>query len=207
MLHAGLTGNIASGKSCASMKFAELGAHVIDADRIVHELLNRGTNTYKRILESFGNEILCGDGSIDRKVLGRIVFSDQEKRLLLNRLTHPAVGGEIERRILELEQIEACGIVIVEAALMVETGAYERYHRLIVVSCDPAVQISRLMSRDNLSIEEAKARIGAQMPVGEKLKLAHYTIDTSSTLRQTQLQVESVYRDLLIQETRIKGEK
>lgn len=189
------------------MKFAELGAHVIDADRIVHELLNRGTETYERILETFGNEILCGDGSIDRKVLGRKVFSDQEKRGLLNRLTHPAVGEEIERRILELEQIAAGGIVIVEAALMVEAGAYDRYHRLIVVSCDPAVQVSRLMSRDDLSIEEAKARIESQMPVGEKLKLAHYTIDTSGTLKQTQLQVESIYRDLLIQEARIKGEK
>ena len=182
------------------MKFAELGAHVIDADRIAHELLARGTEIKERVIEAFGEGILSSDSLIDRKVLGRIVFRDQQKRLLLNSLIHPAVGEEILRRIFELEKISAGGIVIVEAALIVETSSEDNYHRLVVVSCDPALQVSRLMDRDNLAFEEAKARINSQMPIEEKLKFADYTIDTSGTLRQTHMQVESVYRDLLIQE-------
>lgn len=201
MLHVGLTGNIASGKSYVSMKFAELGAHVIDADRIVHELLVGRSQIKEKIIAAFGEEILISDGLIDRKVLGSMVFRDQNKRLLLNSLIHPAVGEEIQRRIFEREKISAAGIIIVEAALIVETGSDDNYHRLVVVSCDPALQISRLMDRDNLAFEEAKARIKSQMPIEEKLKFADYTIDTSGTLKQTHAQVESVYRDLLIQES------
>ena len=204
MLHVGLTGNIASGKSYVSMKFAELGAHVIDADGIVHELLVCRMDTKEKVIEAFGDGILSSDGLIDRKVLGKIVFRDQDKRLLLNSLVHPAVGEEILRRIFELEKASAAGIVIVEAALIVETGSDNNYHRLVVVSCDPALQASRLMERDNMTFEEAKARINSQMPIEEKLKFADYTIDTSGTLKQTNMQVESVYRDLLIQEMHVR---
>jgi len=204
MLHVGLTGNIATGKSYASMKFAELGAHIIDADRIAHELLLGRTETKEKVIEAFGDRILSSDGLIDRKALGTIVFRDQEKRLLLNSLVHPAVGEEILRRIIELEKMSSGGIVIVEAALIVETGSDDNYHRLIVVYCDPALQVSRLMERDNLAYEEAKARINSQMPIEEKLKFADYTIDTSGTLRQTHKQVESVYRDLLFEESPLR---
>jgi dephospho-CoA kinase len=204
MLRVGLTGNIATGKSYASMKFFELGAHVIDADRIVHELLVCDTKIFKKIVESFGEQILARDGSIDRKALGKIVFFDPEKRLLLNSLTHPEIGTEILRRISELEQISETGIVIVEAALMVESGSYEKYHRLVVVTCDPALQISRLVNRDALTQEEATARIRSQMPMEEKLKLADYRIDTSGTLKQTYEQVDAIYRDLLSQEIRLR---
>ena len=181
-----------------------MGAHVIDADQIVHELLARGTETQKKVIEAFGDEILCGDGSVDRKLLGKIVFCDAEKRLLLNRLTHPAIGEEIRDRILATERTSGGGIIIVEAALMVETGSHNNYYRLIVVHCDPELQVSRLMDRDNLTFEEAKDRISSQMPLEEKLKLADYTVDTSGTLRETQMQVESIYRDLLIQEMNIR---
>jgi len=207
MLHVGLTGNIASGKSVVSVKFAELGAHIIDADHIVRELLSCGTKIQKKIVESFGEEILSSDGSIDRKALGGIVFNDSAKRLLLNRLTHPEIGAEIKRRIDALEQISAGGIVIVEAALMVETGSTGNYHRLIVVTCDSSLQITRLMNRDDLTFEEAKARIDSQMPVKEKLKLADHIIDTSGTLKQTHEQVAAVYRDLLTQELRVRKER
>jgi dephospho-CoA kinase len=204
MLRVGLTGNIATGKSYASMKFAELGAHVIDADRIVHELLVGDSKIFKKIVKSFGEEILDRDGSIDRRVLGKIVFSDPEKRLLLNSLTHPEIGSEIVRRISELEKMSETGIVIVEAALMIESGSYNSYHRLIVVTCDAALQISRLIDRDALTQEEARARISSQMPMEEKLKLADYRIDTSGTLKQTYEQVDAIYRDLLSQEIRLR---
>jgi dephospho-CoA kinase len=204
MLHVGLTGNIASGKSHAALLFAESGAHLIDADIIVHELLACGTKTYKKVVEAFGAEILAQDGQIDRRKLGRIIFGSPDKRMLLNSLTHPDIGAEILRRIFQLEQSFSGGVVIVDGALIVETGGHKMYDRLVVVTCNSSLQISRLMSRDGLTQEEAKARMASQMPIEEKLKLADYTIDTSGTLKQTQDQVEAIYRDLLIQELRLK---
>ena len=204
MLHVGLTGNIASGKSYTAHLFAEMGARIIDADQLVHELLVSGTATHRKIVDAFGEQILAHDREIDRKKLGQIIFFNPEKRLLLNQLTHHDVGVEIVRRIFELEQSAARGIIIVDAALMVETGGYKMYHRLIVVTCNPILQISRLMSRDGLTEEEARARMNSQMPIEEKIKLADYTIDTSGTLRQTRDQVEAIYRDLLIQELSLK---
>jgi dephospho-CoA kinase len=198
MLHVGLTGNIASGKSQAALVFAELGAHIIDADRIVHGLLSGHTATAKSIAESFGETVLNPDGSIDRKKLAAIVFSDPAKRLLLNSIVHPEVRREVFRRIAELEaECPGGGIVIVDAALMVESGGYRYYDRLVVVVCDPALQLARIVSRDGLSIEDAKARMAAQMPVQEKVKVADYTIDTSGTFVETRAQIEAIYQDLL----------
>lgn len=207
MLHVGLTGNIASGKSCAASLFAEMGAHIIDADKVVHQLLASGSQTHARIVEAFGEEILDPGGEIDRRRLGQVVFSDPEKRALINSLTHHAVGAEILRRIFELEQSSTRGILIVDAALIVETGGHKMYDRLIVVTCDPALQLSRLMSRDGLTEAEARARMDSQMPIEEKLKLADYTIDTSGRLKQTQDQVEAIYRDLLVQEMRLREDR
>jgi dephospho-CoA kinase len=204
MLHVALTGNIASGKSHAALLFAELGAHVIDADVVAHELLAPGTGTYEKIVNAFGTEIVAAEGQIDRRKLGRIIFANPDKRLLLNSLTHPEVGAEILRRIFRLEQSFPSGVVIVDGALIVETGGYKMYHRLVVVTCDPSLQVSRLMSRDGLPREEAESRMASQMPIEEKLKLADYTIDTSGTLRQTQDQVEAIYRDLLMQDLRLR---
>ncbi len=186
------------------MLFAEMGAHIIDADAVVHELLGSGTKTYRKIVDAFGEEILGPEREIDRRKLGQIIFFDAEKRLLLNRLTHHDVGVEILRRIFQLEQSSSRGIIIVDAALMVETGSYQMYHRLIVVTCDRSLQIARLMSRDKLCEKEADARLNSQMPIEEKVKLADYTIDTSGTLKQTRDQAEAIYRDLLIQELRLK---
>lgn len=199
MLHVGLTGNIASGKSTAAQFFAELGAHVIDADRIAHSLLQSGTPTYHRVVEVFGDRILSPTGEIDRGELGRIVFSDAGQREKLNALMHPEVRTEIQRRIEGLDQSSPSGIIIVDAALMVETGGYRMFHCLIVVACDPSLQVARLMSRDGLTESEARARMASQMPIAEKLKLAKYKIDASGTLKQTREQVEAVYRDLLLQ--------
>jgi dephospho-CoA kinase len=207
MLYVGLTGNIASGKSYAASVFSELGAHVIDADRVVHDLLASGTQTYIRIVDAFGDQILGPNKEIDRKKLGLIVFSDAQKRSTLNALTHPVVKTEILRRIHELEAASSSGMVIVDAALMIETGGYKMYDCLVVVACDPALQVSRLMSRDGLTEAEARARMSSQMPMEEKLKLADYTIDTSGTLKKTHDQVESIYRDLLIRELRVRDRK
>ena len=204
MLHVGLTGNIASGKSTAAAIFAELGAHVIDADRVVHGLLKAGTPTHHRIVDAFGKQILGEDGEINRKRLGQIVFSDADRRAQLNKLTHPAVEAEIVGRISDLEQSNSRGIIIVDAALMIETGGYRIFHCLIVVACSPALQISRIMSRDGLAEADARARMESQMPMEEKVKLANYVVDTSGTLQQIRDQVEGIFRDLVIREVRMK---
>jgi dephospho-CoA kinase len=205
MLHVGLTGSIASGKSYTASLFAELGAHIINADRVVHELLAYGTKTYGKIVEAFGAQILDRNMRIDRRRLAQIIFFDEKRRLQLNRLTHPEIHGEILSRIFDLEQKSSSGIIIVDAALMVETGGYKMYHRLVVVACEPGLQLSRLMRRDALTEKEAKARIAAQMPIEKKIKLADYVIDTSGTLIQTHNQVEAVYRDLLLQELHMRS--
>ena len=196
MLHVGLTGNIATGKSYAAAHFEQLGAHVIDADRVVHELLKSGTPTYQKIVDAFGEGILLEDGSIERSRLAEIVFFNEEKRSLLNSITHPAVKDGIKRRISLFDQKREAGIVIVDAALMVETGGYRDYHRLIVVACDRSLQLARLMNRDGLTEHEALARMTSQMPIEEKIKLADYVIDTSGTLKSTENQVDAIYREL-----------
>ena len=117
------------------------------------------------------------------------------------------MAAEIRRRIDELEQSSPTGIILVDAALIIETGSHTSYDKLIVVTCDPVLQVSRLMRRDGLTESEAKARMDSQMPVEEKLKLADFTIDTSGTLRQTRDQVEAIHRDLLVQAMRSKERK
>ena len=205
MLHVGLTGNIGTGKSQASFVFAELGAHIIDADVVAHELMTPGGEAYDKVTGAFGTEILNPAGAIDRKILGKLVFEDREKRLLLNSIVHPAVHSEVFRRIVELEKDESSGIIIVDAALLVENGHQDYFDRLIVVTCDPNLQLARIVKRDGISIAEASLRRAAQMPIEEKLKLADYTIETSGTFKETRKQIETIYRDLLIQEIRLRN--
>jgi dephospho-CoA kinase len=194
MLRIGLTGNIAVGKSLASARFAELGAAAIDADSVSRELMAPGTTAYSRVIEAFGAEILSGDGMIDRRRLGSIVFASEKKRRRLESIMHPAIRDAIAAKIAEKEKIS--NIVIVEAALMVETGGYKEYDRLIVVNCPPAVQLARLVARDGLTESEAKVRIAAQMPMDEKIRFADYIIDTSGSPETTLEQVDTIYRML-----------
>jgi dephospho-CoA kinase len=200
MLHAGLTGNIASGKSHAVSVFAELGAHIVDADVIARRLLNTETDTKLKVVNAFGPEILNAEGQINRKSLANIIFHDSAKRQLLNSLVHPDVRTVVLGQIVELEKQGTPGIIIVDAALLVESGFYRMYDKLIVVACDPAVQLARLISRDGISVEEARARIAAQLPAAEKVKLADYVIETSGTFKQTRGQIEEVYRKLVLDE-------
>jgi dephospho-CoA kinase len=205
MLQVGLTGNIASGKSNAARVFTELGAHVIDADSIAHELMSPGRETYEKVVRAFGGRILNADSTINRKVLGEMVFSQEDKRLLLNTLVHPDVRVEVERRIATDAATNPHAIIIVDAALMVETGYYKRLHALVVVTCSPSLQLARLIHRDGLSVEEARARITSQIPAEEKLKVATYAIETSGTLRETREQIETIYRDLVRLEREVSG--
>ena len=194
MLKVGLTGSIAVGKSHVLRVFRELGCHVLDADRVAREVVAPGTEGLERLVDAFGGEtVLQKDGNLDRAKLGAIVFADEQKRLLLNSIVHPLVFEEQERWLRSCETADPDGIAIVDAALMIESGGYKRFDKLIVVWCRPDLQLQRLISRDGLSREEAEQRIASQMPQDEKKTYADFLIDTSNSYEETRLQTTEVF--------------
>ena len=196
MLRVGLTGSIAVGKSFVASVFEELGAHVLDADRTAREVVMPGSLGLKAVVESFGEEILNADGTLNRKQLGAVVFADESQRQRLNHILHPFIIARQDEILNEWEAKDPHGIGIVDAALMIESGGYKRFDKLIVVHCRPEVQLERLMLRDKLSRDEALRRIESQMPQEEKQKFADYLIDTSDGFDLTRAQTENVYAHL-----------
>lgn len=192
MIKAGLTGSIAVGKSFVCDCLRELGCHVLDADKTSREVVEPGTAGLDLIVKNFGDEILMVDGSLDRKKMGVIVFGDEEKRQLLNSIVHPLVIQSQNNWIATREKADPNGIAVIDAALMIESGGYARFEKLIVVWCKPAIQLRRLMLRDNLDADQAKMRINAQMPQDEKKAFADYLIDTSSGFDDTRRQAANV---------------
>src|SRR5262249_1075347 len=197
MLRVGLTGGIASGKTTVARMFADLGCHLIDADAIVHELFRPGHPVQRAVVEAFGPCVAATDGSINRSVLGEIVFNDARARELLNSLVHPAVIQYQKDWLNALGAREPDAIGIVEAALMIEVGTYKNYDKLIVVSCSLEEQRRRLRERSGLAEVQIEARIAAQMPIEEKIKFADYVVDNSGTLEDTRQQVAVIYPRLL----------
>ena len=197
MLRVGLTGSIGVGKSFVTSVFEELGCHVLDADLTAREVVMPGTPGLKAITEEFGEEILNTDGSLDRKRLGALIFADQAKRERLNQILHPFIIARQDEIMRGWEAEDPNGIGIIDAALMIESGGYKRFDKLIVVHCRPEVQLERLMLRDKLSREEALRRISSQMPQEEKQKFADYLIDTSDGFELTRTQIISVHQKLI----------
>jgi dephospho-CoA kinase len=196
MLKVGLTGSIAVGKSHVLSIFRELGCHTIDADQIAREVVTPDSEGLNFVIENFGREVLQPDGSLDRQKLGAIVFADEAKRRRLNSILHPLIIAAQDEQIRQIEQSDPKGIVIIDAALMIESGGYRRLDKLIVVYCEPEIQLQRLMRRDTLSRETAEARIAVQMPQDEKKTFADFLINTSGDHSQTRAQVEDVHREL-----------
>lgn len=195
MLRVGLTGGIACGKTVVRRRLEEQGIPTLDADAVVHRLLEPATDVTRQIAESFGQEVIASDGSVDRKALGAIVFRDAESRARLNAIVHPAVWREIERFFEEKEK-GSDPVAVVDAALMIETGSYQHYDRLVVVHCAPELQLERLMARDGLSREEAERRIRSQMPIDQKLPFADFLVDTSGSIELTLKQTDEVASQL-----------
>jgi dephospho-CoA kinase len=183
----GLTGGIASGKSTVAAMLRELGFDVIFADEISRGLLRSGEEALHETIREFGPEILGPDGMLDRKKLAAIVFSVQSKLDKLNAIIHPRVEAEMLRQFGELER-EGRSVAFVEAALLVEAGYMKDLDGLVVAWCRPEQQMERLIAR-GMTEKEAQARIGAQMPVEKKLKLATYRIDCSGSMEETRRQV------------------
>lgn len=196
MLRVGLTGSIAVGKSFVLGVLAELGCRVLDADKTAREVVTIGSPGYNAVVEAFGEEILKADGSLDRPKLGKIVFADDALRQQLNSILHPFIMAQQDDELHRWEVEDPGAIGVVDAALMIESGGYQRFDKLIVVHCRPKIQLERLMSRDSLTREEAEQRIAAQMPQEEKKRHADYLIDTSDGFASTRSQTEAIYREL-----------
>ena len=196
MLTVGLTGGIAVGKSTVMRIFAELGAVCFDADAIARSVVEPGMPALEAVVEAFGPSVLSADGSLDRAALGEIVFGNPERRRELESILHPPIIAEQDRLIAETRASNPDAIVIVDAALMIESGGYRRFDVLVVVHCDPDVQRERLMSRNGLSAEAADQRIASQMPQAEKLTYATLAIDTTGTFDDTRQRTEAAWSEL-----------
>jgi dephospho-CoA kinase len=198
----GLSGGIGTGKSSVARMLARLGALVVDADAIVHELQAPGTPLLAALVEAFGPGILTAEGALDRKALADLVFSDAKARECLNRLVHPAVGAEMLRRVAEA-RARGVPLVVLDIPLLFETrarggaAAASGAELAILVYAPEALQIARTMSRDGCSREAALARVRAQLPIEEKRALADVVIDNSGSLDDTERQVRALFASLV----------
>ena len=197
MLRVGLTGSIGVGKSFVTSIFAELGCHVLDADQTAREVVMPGTPGLQALVAAFGEQILSADGTLDRKQLGALIFADQSQRERLNHILHPFIIARQDEIMREWEAQDPNGIGMIDAALMIESGGYKRFDKLIVVHCRPEVQLERLMLRDKLSRDEAQRRIDSQMSQEEKQSFADYLIDTSDGFESTRAQTTKIYQILI----------
>jgi len=197
MLRVGLTGGLASGKSFVGRALAELGCLVIQADELGHRVLEPGGEAYDAVIREFGLGIVRVDGTIDRPKLAALVFHDSQRLAALNALVHPPVWVRERRLMDEHAAAHPRGVAVVEAAILVETGSYRDYAKLIVAVCGEAQQIERAISRDGMTREQVLDRLSRQMPLAEKIKYADYVIDTSGAKESTLAQTRALYQALL----------
>lgn len=205
MLKVGLTGGIASGKSSVGEMLVALGAHLVQADAIAHELMQPGEQVYEEVVRHFGSEILNPDGRVNRARLAQAAFGSPDAKQPsrveeLNRIVHPAVIRRQNEWMEEVGRKDPHAIAIVEAALIVEAGAALDFDRLIVVTCQPEQRIARWAAKMKIDLDAARheitRRMAAQLPDEQKIKAADYVIDNSGTLDQTRNLVKELYRQL-----------
>ncbi|MGB8953828.1 MAG: dephospho-CoA kinase [Tumebacillaceae bacterium] len=192
----GLTGSIATGKSTVSAMLSELGGVIIDADKIVRQVQRPGEPAWREIVEFFGEEILLPNQELDRAKLGSLVFGNENNRQRLNSIVHPRVRDERDRQTAEAVQANPQAVVIWDIPLLIETGIYKEVDKVVVVYVDPDTQLQRLLARDELSPEQAKSRIAAQMSIEQKKEYADYLIDNRGSREETQAQVLAVWEAL-----------
>jgi dephospho-CoA kinase len=196
MLRVGLTGGLASGKSHVGRALAELGCEVISADELGHLALEPDGEASAPVVREFGRGILDERGRIDRRKLAAEVFGDPGRLELLNSLVHPVVIRREEELIAEAAARDPNAIVVMEAAILIETGSWRRFERLILALCPLEAQVERAMNRDGITREQALMRIARQMPLEEKRKYAHYVVDTSGAREDTDRQTLAVFQSL-----------
>ena len=196
MLKVGLTGSIAVGKTCVCGVFDELGCFVLDADQTARDVVGSNTIGLRLIVDNIGKEVLSENGELDRVKLAEIVFNDESKRQLLNSIVHPLVIEAQDKWLGQKEKLAPKGIALVDAALMIESGSYKRFDKLIVVWCGSDLQLKRLMLRDSLSREESLKRIKSQFSQEEKKLYADFLINTTDGFESTRGQTEQIYQRL-----------
>jgi len=192
----GLTGGIASGKSTVARILEELGAQVIDADRVGHELLRRPHPVHQQVVARFGQGILGPDGEIDRKLLGAMVFADPQRLRELSAIVHPSLIARVDELAAQLRAGRPGAVIVVDAAVIYEAGVADRFAKILVAWCRPEQQIERLMAKTGLSREDAVRRVASQIPSEEKRRRADYVIDCSGTLAETRTQAEALYPEI-----------
>lgn len=210
MLRVGLTGGIACGKSTVAKMFAELGANIVDADTIAHELYRPGQEVLQDLVKHFGSEILKPDGELDRAKLAALVF-DGGRVEELNRIVHPAVIRQQDQWMRELGEKDPYAVAIVEAALIFEAGVKDPFDRIIVVTCKPAQKVARFAERTGMSEKAARTdverRNKAQMPDEEKARRADFVIDNSGSPEETRHQVQRIYSELKVLAKRLSFDR
>ena len=210
MLKVGLTGGMACGKTVVGEMFVALGAHLIQADTVAHQLMQPGEAVYEEVVRRFGASILNPDRTVNRARLAEAAFGGpgQASRIAeLNQIVHPAVIQQENRWMEDVGQQDPHAIAIVEAALILEAGTAERFDRLVVVTCRPEQRIERWATRTRVDLETARRevtrRMAAQLPDEEKIKAADYVIDNTGSLDETRKKVERVYEKLRGEEKRL----
>jgi dephospho-CoA kinase len=192
MITVGLTGSFGSGKSYVAGLFKKLGACVVDADIMAHAALKTGSATYRKIVSKFGRSILHSDGSVDRKALGRVVFSDRKKLNALNRMIHPVVIAGIKKKM----GAPGKGVLVVDAPLICEAGMSGMFDMLIVVKASRQKQIERCVKKFNLCEKDVCKRMACQMPLNAKIRRADHVIDNNGTRKETEKQVTKIWQEL-----------
>ncbi len=200
MLSVGLTGGIATGKSTVVRMLVKKGARVIDHDALVHALQEPGRPVWKRIVETFGSGILDDGGRIDRRKLGALVFGDERRRRALEGIVHPAVLEEARHERERIGREDERAIVLSDIPLLFEVGMQGLFDLILLIYTPPETQILRAMRRNGLTRDEAAARLGAQMPIGEKLALADIVIRNDGTMKELRARVDEVWQELLLRE-------
>jgi dephospho-CoA kinase len=195
MLRVALTGGIATGKSYCLRHFSQLGVPVVDADRLARDAVTPGSTGLRAVVERFGSEVLAADGSLDRAVLGRIVFGDQRARAALEAIVHPEVYRHIREWFANLPA--GARVAMADIPLVFETGHNHDFDAVVVAACQPDEQVRRVMARDGLPERDARARLAAQWPIEEKVKRASHVIWTDKGFAETDRQVGDVYARLI----------
>jgi len=195
----GLTGGIASGKSMVARMFVELGARLVDADLLARQVVEPGKPAWGAIADHFGEGVLNPDRTLNREKLGEIIFRDPDERQVLNAITHPRIGAEM-LDLIQRFQREGAAVVLIDAALLLESPATNWIRPVVVVTAEEEVRAERIMERDGLSREQALARIRSQMREDERKTRADYVIDNSGTLEELKRRVEEVWIELLSSE-------
>lgn len=193
MLTVGLTGGIATGKSTVARMFVELGAHLVDTDLLARQAVQPGSPGLAEIVAAFGPGVLEAHGQLDRRGLRRLVFGDGQARKRLNAIVHPRVAALARAELGRLRSLDPGGVAMIDVPLLFETNWQGRYQAVVLVYAPAAVQIRRLMARDQVERAAAEAALQAQMDIEEKRRLAQFVVDNSGGLAETQLQVEAVW--------------